>query len=155
MTDANTSVNITEATIADVDEAAPLFDAYRQFYKQSSNLEAARRYLHARMERNESVIYLAREGERAIGFMQLYPSFSSISLKPLWVLNDLFVAPDVRQKGVGMSLLRRAQEFAIGRGARGLSLATATDNPAQKLYEKMGWIRDTQFYHYLWVVPET
>jgi ribosomal protein S18 acetylase RimI-like enzyme len=153
MTDANTAVHIRRANLADVDVAAPLFDAYRQFYKQPSNLEAARRYLQARLEKNESVVFLAADSERTIGFMQLYPSFSSISLKPLWVLNDLFVAPDLRQKGVGMALLRRAQEFAISQGARGLTLATATDNPAQKLYEKMGWVRDTQFYHYMWIAP--
>jgi GNAT superfamily N-acetyltransferase len=142
-------INIIRATTEHVDLAAPLFDGYRQFYKQASDLEGCRRFLHERLSRNESVVFLAMLDDQAVGFMQLYPTFSSISIKPLWVLNDLFVAPDARKHGVGAALLERAQQHAIETGAKGLMLSTAVNNfTAQRVYERMGWKRDNDFYHY-------
>ncbi len=148
------AIEVVRAALDDLPLLVPLFDGYRQFYKQASDPEAGRRFLAAHLENGTSVIFLAfratAEGERhACGFTQLYPSFSSISLKPLWILNDLFVAPDARGLGVGRALLECAREFAAGTGARGLTLKTAVDNySAQALYESSGWKRDEQFYSY-------
>jgi GNAT superfamily N-acetyltransferase len=146
-------MHVKRATISDLDDAAPLFDAYRQFYGQRSDVAAARAFLDERLRRDESVIFLAlaEDGPRgqAVGFTQLYPSFSSVSLKRLWVLNDLFVGPNVRRGGVGRRLLDRAREWAIETGAKGLVLATAVDNAkARALYESCGWERDDEFQHY-------
>jgi ribosomal protein S18 acetylase RimI-like enzyme len=138
------------AATKDLDELAPLFDGYRQFYGQRSDMPAARAFLSERIERGESVIYLAytRPGEAA-GFTQLYPSFSSVSLKPLWILNDLFVRTDVRRGGVGRALLERARQHAAETKAKGLVLSTAvTNKAAQTLYESCGWQRDDEFMHY-------
>ena len=145
-------MHIKRATISDLDAAAPLFDAYRQFYGQRSDVAAARAFLDERLRREESVIFIAvadEDGGDALGFTQLYPSFSSVSLKRLWVLNDLFVGPNVRRGGVGRRLLDRAREWAIETGAKGLVLATAVDNgKARALYESCGWQRDDEFQHY-------
>ena len=143
-------MEIKRATIGDLDDAAPLFDAYRQFYGQRSDVDAARAFLDERLRRDESVIFLAvGDGGDALGFMQLYPSFSSVSLKRLWVLNDLFVGPHVRRGGVGRRLLDRAREWAIETGSKGLVLATAVDNgKARALYESCGWERDDEYQHY-------
>ena len=142
-------MQVKRATISDLDEAAPLFDAYRQFYGQRSDVAAARAFLDERLRRDESVIFLAVEDSEALGFTQLYPSFSSVSLKRLWVLNDLFVGPTVRRGGVGRRLLDRAREWAIETRAKGLVLATAVDNSkARALYESCGWKRDDEFQHY-------
>jgi GNAT superfamily N-acetyltransferase len=142
-------MQIKRATISDLDDAAPLFDAYRQFYGQRSDVAAARAFLDERLRRDESVIFLAVEDSKALGFTQLYPSFSSVSLKGLWILNDLFVGEDVRRGGVGRRLLDRAREWAIETGAKGLVLATAVDNSrARALYESCGWRRDDEFQHY-------
>ena len=142
-------MQIKRATISDLDDAAPLFDAYRQFYGQRSDVAAARAFLDERLRRDESVIFLAVEDSKALGFTQLYPSFSSVSLKRLWILNDLFVGADVRRGGVGRRLLDRAREWAIETGAKGLVLATAVDNSrARALYESCGWRRDDEFQHY-------
>ena len=142
-------MHIKRATISDLDDVAPLFDAYRQFYGQRSDLGAARTFLDERLRRDESVIFLAVEDSKALGFTQLYPSFSSVSLKRLWILNDLFVVADVRRGGVGRRLLDRAREWAIETGAKGLVLATAVDNSrARALYESCGWRRDDEFQHY-------
>lgn len=127
----------------------PLFDAYRQFYKRVSDPEAACAYLTERLEHGECVVFLALDGENAVGFTLLYPGFSSVAMGKLWLLNDLFVTPDARQSGVTEALMTRATEAARQEGAIGLFLRTALDNvPAQALYEKLGWGRDLGFYRY-------
>jgi GNAT superfamily N-acetyltransferase len=143
-------ITIVRSGIKDLDDLAPLFDGYRQFYGQRSNLAAAREFLRERIERDESVIYAAYTGAReAAGFTQLYPSFSSVSLKPLWILNDLFVRSDIRRGGVGRALLERARRHAVETGAKGLVLNTAvTNKAAQTLYESCGWQRDDEFFQY-------
>lgn len=145
--------SVVDAGPDEVDFVAPLFDAYRVFYGQRSNIEAAASFIHERLSRGESVIYVAfgagGEARVPLGFVQLYPSFSSVSLKRLWILNDLFVAPAARQRGVGRALLERARRLAKDTGAKGLILETATTNrAAQALYRSDGWVRDTEFYRY-------
>ena len=141
---------IVRAGRDELDDLAPLFDGYRQFYGQRSDLPAARGFLRDRIERDESVIYLAyANGGEAAGFTQLYPSFSSVSLKPLWILNDLFVRSDVRRGGVGRALLERARRHALETGAKGLVLSTGlTNKAAQTLYESCGWLKDEEFFQY-------
>lgn len=144
------SVEVRRATPEDVPAVAPLFDAYRVFYGREPDPELARGFLRERLERAESVVFLALDGEagRAVGFTQLYPLFSSVAARRKWLLNDLFVAPEARVRGVGGALLEAARWFAVETGAGGLELATAPDNvTAQRLYEATGWKRDA-FLHY-------
>jgi ribosomal protein S18 acetylase RimI-like enzyme len=144
------STRIVRATTKDLDDLVPLFDAYRQFYGQRSDPRAARAFLGDRIEHDESVIYVAyADGGEAAGFTQLYPSFSSVSLKRLWVLNDLFVRSDIRRGGIGRALLERARRHAVETGAKGLILNTAvTNKAAQTLYESCGWHREDEFLQY-------
>ncbi len=143
------SVEVVRATLDHLDPLTRLFDGYRQFYEQPSNLEGARLFLQARLERDESVIFMARLNGTSVGFVQLYPAFSSVSLKRLWILNDLFVAQVARRHGVATTLILRATAFARDSGAKGLVLETAHNNlTAQRLYERLGWRRDEEFYRY-------
>jgi ribosomal protein S18 acetylase RimI-like enzyme len=126
-----------------------LFDAYRQFYRQPSEPERARRFLQERLERSESVIFLAQAEGEAIGFTQLYPSFSSGAMAPIFILNDLFVSPEARRRGAGSALLRTAAEYGRRHGASRLTLSTElTNTAAQAVYERLGWKRDTVFCVY-------
>jgi len=128
---------------------APLFDAYRQFYGQPPDLDGARRFLFERIQRGESVIFAVIENENALGFTQLYPSFSSVSLKPIWILNDLFVVEKARRRGIGARLLMASRDHATQTGAARLVLSTAVENvTAQALYETHGWQKDSGFFHY-------
>jgi GNAT superfamily N-acetyltransferase len=137
------------AELDDLDVLAPLFDAYRRFYGQPSDLAGARTILADRFKRGESVIFLAVVDGAIVGFTQLYPSFSSVSMKRLWVLNDLFVTPDARKSGAGRALLERAERWAAETGAKGLTLSTQLTNlGAQRLYEACGWTKDDEFVHY-------
>jgi ribosomal protein S18 acetylase RimI-like enzyme len=146
-------IEVVQATPADVGTVAPLFDAYRQFYKKPSNGEAARRFLFARLSKSESVLFIAQHNQDAIGFVHLYPVFSSTNLTRQWILNDLYVAPEARKHGVAHTLMNRARQFAEATQADGLMLETATDNhTAQRLYERLGWKRDEEFYRYFLAV---
>jgi GNAT superfamily N-acetyltransferase len=140
---------IRRATAGDLPALVPLFEAYRAFYEQTPDPDRVRAFLDARLSHDQSVIFLAVQGARAIGFTQLYPTFSSLYMTRVWILNDLFVEPDARRLGVAAALLEQARAFAAGTGAIGLTLETAiTNTPAQQLYERMGWRRDQQFFRY-------
>jgi GNAT superfamily N-acetyltransferase len=149
----NGTVRVIQATSEHLEALANLFDGYRQFYKETSDLTGARAFLAERIERGESVLFLAlldQDGQEIpAGLAQLYPSFSSASMQRLWILNDLFVAPEARKHGVGRALLQATREHAERTGAKGLELMTARDNyAAQALYESMGWQRDEVFLPY-------
>ena len=141
---------IRAAGLEDLDELVPLFDAYRQFYEEPSDLRLAEVFLRDRLVRQESKILLALDATgHAVGFCQLYPSFCSLLAAPIEVLYDLFVSPQGRRCGAGRALLQAAEDFARARGAARLDLTTAKTNlRAQALYESEGWQRDEIFYTY-------
>jgi GNAT superfamily N-acetyltransferase len=142
-------VTVRQATVADLSLLVPLFDAYRQFYRQPSDVEGARRFLLQRFEHNQSVIFLAFDGAAAIGFTQLFPSFSSASMARIFILNDLFVSSEARGRGAGAALLQAAAEYGRAVGAVRLALSTEiTNTTAQAAYERLGWKRDNVFYTY-------
>ncbi len=143
-------VDIAPAEENDLLEIGVLFDAYRQFYRQPPDVPGAQAFLADRFRKRESVIFVARSRGNAIGFVQLFPTFSSNAMRRLWILNDLFVTPSYRGRGIGSLLLARSKEFARETGASGVILETALDNPAQKLYEAFGWRLDKSFLHYEW-----
>ncbi len=123
-----------------------LFDQYRVFYKKPSDKVLADNYIKERLERNESIIFVALEdvngSEVAIGFTQLYPTYSSVRAVKNWILNDLYVAADHRKKGIGEQLIQAAMQFAKTDGAQYVQLETAIDNyNAQRLYETIGFVK--------------
>ena len=150
-----TAIQVRLATLVDLPHVAALFDSYRQFYEQPPALEAAARFIRARMENGESTILVAEDTaanattSSPLGFCQLYPSFCSVEMAPIFVLYDLFVTPAARGAGAGKALLLAAHDHAATQGAKRLDLTTAkTNHTAQLLYESLGWVRDEVFYAY-------
>lgn len=142
-------MEIYQATIEDSEGVTDLFNLYRIFYQQTSDLEGARAYIKDRLKSKDSVIFVVKNEQEYAGFTQLYPAFSSISMGRAWILNDLYVVAEARKQGIGEMLLHRAKDFAMEAGAKSISLETAPDNDAaQRLHEKNGYIRDSQYYHY-------
>ena len=147
---------VFRADASHLDALSVLFDGYRRFYRQPSDLDAARRFLAERLDQDESVIFAAaredvnaEDADALVGFTQLYPFFSSVRLRRLWVLNDLFVAPEARQLGVCRALMEAARAFAQSTGAASLELATErTNTAAQALYDDLGYVRDDAYWHY-------
>ena len=143
--------NVRRATVDDIDRLVPLFDEYRRFYDKPSDIVVARQFLADRTSRGESVVLVAEDRDGAArGFVQLFPTFSSIHVAPVYLLSDLFVAPAARCRGFGTLLLKAATETASAGGVVRLELSTAITNvSAQRLYEQLGWKRDDEFYVYV------
>ncbi|MES2941934.1 MAG: N-acetyltransferase, partial [Pseudomonadota bacterium] len=150
------NLHIRQATPADLNAVAALFDAYRQFYEQPANPALALQFIGERMQNRESVILLAETGgadASVVGFCQLYPSFCSVIAKPIYTLYDLYVSPSARKTGAGRALMLAAFQHAETGGFARLDLTTARSNhTAQALYESLGWQRDEVFLAYNKVV---
>lgn len=143
------SLKVERATRHELHVLVPLFAGYLRFYGKAVDEARIRAFLGERLQRDESAVFLAFRGGQALGFVQLYPAFASLSLAPSWILNDLFVAPEARGSGVARALMLAARQLAEDTGAAELFLQTAHDNlPAQRLYEGLGWTRDEQFRVY-------
>ncbi|MGB1253090.1 MAG: GNAT family N-acetyltransferase [Candidatus Promineifilaceae bacterium] len=143
-------MKISRAALTHLDGVATLFNNYRIFYEQDSNLDGCRDYIQQRLSKNESVIFIAEnEAGELVGFTQLYHSFCSVAMQPIVYLYDLFVDPSARRTGVGRALMNHATAYSRESGASRMQLDTAHDNmPGQSLYESLGWVRDTHFYAY-------
>lgn len=141
-------MEIITATAAQLEQVSRLFDQYRVFYQQASDIDAAKRFIAERIALEESVIFLAMKNGVAIGFTQLYPSFTSVGMARIWILNDLFVHEAHRNKGVAQMLMEHAIDYSKTTGRKKIVLSTAYDNTnAQSLYEKLGFSRE-DFYSY-------
>src|SRR6188768_1562664 len=139
---------IRRAKKKDIDKLSVLFDKYRIFYKQSSDIGNAKSFLKKRMKRMESVIFVAEERKELIGFTQLFPIFSSVSMKRTWLLNDLYINERSRGIGAATKLLDAVKEFGAETNSKWLLLQTAADNfTAQKVYEKNGWVKETDILY--------
>jgi len=144
------AMEMKTVTLATVKEVVPLFNAYREFYNQPSDLEQAEQFLKERLQKEESIIFLAYLDAQPVGFVQLFPIFSSVAMKKAFLLNDLFVAEHARKQGVAMRLIEECYAYCKNEDARYITLETATDNKqAQKLYEKLGMKIDQDVFHYI------
>lgn len=153
-------MQILQAYSRHISLIVPLFDQYRQFYGKSPDSSGARLFLADRLERRDSVIYMATDGEGSsevgVAFAQLYPSFSSVETRRIWILNDLYVIPAWRRQGVAKGLMDRARHLALETKASRIILATEADNRiAQAFYDRLGFRKDERFVHYeLTVTPD-
>ena len=146
-------MKIINASADHLQELVPLFDGYRIFYKQASNLDAVKNFLEERFQKKDSVIFMVLDDDgNGLGFTQLYPSFSSVFMQRIYILNDLFVSEKARYQGVGEALMEQAKQFARKMESKGLTLETAIDNPAQNLYKRLGWVKETEVNHYTWEI---
>lgn len=151
MSDVNDKkIEVRLAGLSDLGELVKLFMGYLDFYKAPADGGICEKFLSERLEKKDSTIFIAVNSETSVlGFTQLYPSFSSLSQRSTWILNDLFVDQRFRGQKVGEALLYKAQEFSYKSGAKGLSLQTSlTNKPAQMLYEKNGWIKESDYFTY-------
>lgn len=140
---------IRVAGIFDTEALLPLVEAYRVFYKQEPDPQRERAFVEGHLRNLTSVIYIAEVHGEAVGFMQLFKTYSTVHLATSWIFEDLFVRPEERGRGIASALLAKAAEHARNDGASGMFLETAYDNTtAQRVYEKAGWTREGRFYKY-------
>ena len=142
-------MDIIFATEQHLAAVASLFDQYRVFYGQASDLSAAQQFLAERFQNQDSTIFLALDGDAGVGFTQLYPSFSSVSMRHIWILNDLYVVASHRRQGIAKQLMQTAADYGRETGAVRLALATQiTNSAAQALYKSLGYQQDREFAHF-------
>lgn len=149
------ALSVRRAGDRDIESVAALFDAYRRFYNKASDVSGAEKYLRARFESDQSVLFVAERPQgQAVGFCQLYPAFCSVFMARIFTLYDLFVTPEARNMGAARALLVAAEQYAAEQGGIRLELRTARSNlPAQALYESTGWRRNDHFHSYSkWLV---
>ncbi|WP_336122350.1 GNAT family N-acetyltransferase [Paenibacillus polysaccharolyticus] len=152
------TIKIRQATLNDISEVSRLFNEYRIFYGQHSDLETATFFIKERMSKQESMIFVAEcnegreEGSVAdtvMGLVQIYPSYSSVSMGPIWILNDLFVDSTYRQQGIARKLMQAVMKQAKKQQILRIVLSTAISNrQAQALYESEGYTQDQSFMYY-------
>lgn len=142
---------IKKASLEDLDEVATLFDHYRVFYRQSSDVEKGKAFLKERFLNSESDIFLAVANGKAVGFVQLYKLFHYTRLQKQWLLSDLFILPDYRGKGLSVALIDRSKQWATETGACGLMLETEKTNTiGNQLYPRCGFEYDAAHNYYHW-----
>ncbi len=138
--------DIRRATPADIDDLAPLFDAYRMFFAKKSELERSRTFLLERLQRDESVVFVAGKPRDARGFIQLYPLFSSWYCARIWFVSDLYVAETAREAGCATRLVRAAQAFAQETSAASMMVEIPHSEPhLMRFYERLGFGKDPIF----------
>lgn len=144
-------IEIIQASLESLDELSRLFQNYRIFYKKEPDAEGEKAFLKERITNKESVIYLAKSDDKFIGFVQLFPMFSSTRITRLWLLNDLYVDKEFRKSGAASLLIERSKQLARETNYAGLMLQTAKDNTtAQSVYDRNEFVQDDNFYSYYW-----
>lgn len=144
-------MEIRVAKSTDLEQLAVLFDGYRVFYRKETDVQAAKAFLDARLTAKDSEIYVCEIEGVLTGFVQLYPLFSSTRMQKLWLLNDLFVNPDYRGKGISVALIERAKELVKDSGACGMFLETEKTNVVgNNLYPKTGFELNKGANYYEW-----
>lgn len=146
---------VRPATVSDLDALTGLLNGYRVFYQQTSDEAACRAFLQKRFDLGDSHLLVHDAGSGPEGFVQLYPLLSTVSLASRWLLNDLFVTPKARGRGIGRALMQAAADVARAHGVPSLMLRTQTHNHAAKaLYASLGWQKNEAFDTYLLTLPE-
>ena len=142
-------IEITQANKNNLQDTISLFEKYRTFYDMPNDFDAARQFISERLTKHDSLIFIAYKKSKAVGFMQIYPSFSSVAMQPVWILNDLFVDPSVRRSGCATKMLTHLHKLAIQENIFSIKLSTAvTNHSAKALYGSLGYQLVEDFDNY-------
>ncbi|MGG3468722.1 GNAT family N-acetyltransferase [Neobacillus pocheonensis] len=145
----NDNLIIKQATIQDLKRIVPIFDSYREYFKQKRNPIEVEKFLFGKFEHLESMIFIAEHQGEVIGFAQLYPVFSSLSLQRVWLLNDFFISEAHRNQGVGKQLFEKVKEFTSLTMSKAIELSVEHSNQkAWEFWEKQGFKLDEEFRYY-------
>ena len=143
-------MQVIHCTEAQIDALSELFNDYRIFYEQTSDVLACRAFILQNLQQNRSKIFLLLDDQgQAVGFSQLYPSVCSLSLRPYYYLSDLYTTKSARKNGYARYLMNYITDHFTNEGSQRLTLDTAMSNKiAQSLYETLGYEREEVYITY-------
>ncbi|HLH00969.1 MAG TPA: GNAT family N-acetyltransferase [Bryobacteraceae bacterium] len=108
---------------------------------------ALRKYLFG--PRPMAEVILAYWGGEAVGFALFFHNFSTFLARPGIYLEDLFVEPEHRGKGIGKALLMRLAGIAVERGCGRLEWSVLDWNePSIQFYRKLGAVAKDEWTIY-------
>ncbi|HZJ92152.1 MAG TPA: GNAT family N-acetyltransferase [Thiopseudomonas sp.] len=143
-------MRIIQASLEHLDQLTPMFVDYREFYNAMPQQEDSKAFLTERLNKQEAIILLAIENDAALGFCLVYPSFSSVLLRPIWILNDMYVTEESRRKQVANKLLKALAKQARENNVVRLRVSIHASNEiAQRLYESADFLEDQNFRSYI------
>jgi GNAT superfamily N-acetyltransferase len=140
------SISIEPVRVVDLPLLLPMLRSYCEFYDvepRDDRLVALCRALIDDPQEGSQLIARRLEAEDEIGdpvgFATIFWTWQTLDAARIGVMNDLFVVPDERGRGVGRSLIERCRGLCRKRGAKKLVWETAPDNrTAQRLYDSTG-----------------
>lgn len=139
-------MQITFASDALSSSLGELFDSYRQFFTGRPDLERSRAFVRERLRAGDSIFFVAVEDGDAIGFVQLYPIWSSWHCKRIWFLSDLYVAESARKAGAGSALIERVKAYARETNASSVMVELPKGEPSlYDFYARLGFAADALF----------
>jgi GNAT superfamily N-acetyltransferase len=105
-------MHIRLATEIDIESLTLLFNQYRQSLGQASQLAKCRQFISNRLSESDTMIFIASDDSQPLGFLQLYPSYSSLLLTPVWYFDDVYVIEAYRGEGIAKQLIEKAKSLA-------------------------------------------
>lgn len=144
-------MKIVDNKLKYIEQLVGVVEEYREFCGFSRSPERTALFFRRLLKKKESSTFLAvdEQSDEVMGFVNLYPSYSTLSLKRLWILNDLGVAKCYQGQGVASFLIQKAVSFAKSTDAVRIELKTQKSNGnAQKLYKSLGFSVDGENIYY-------
>jgi ribosomal protein S18 acetylase RimI-like enzyme len=132
-------IQVRRATGEDAaDVARLLHDFNLEFSEPTPAVEELAETITRLFVEEEITVLLAGEGPDGLSLFRFRPGIWSAGDE--CYLQELYVVPALRGRGIGRALLEATIEFARERGADGIDLNTGeTDTAARALYESMGF----------------
>lgn len=133
-----------------IDQLIDVVEEYRKFCGFSASYEQTKKFFQYLFTNEKSVTFIAiSDNDEVMGFVNLYPSYSTLALSKIWILNDLAVSSRFRRMGLAQKLIKRVITFAEETGAVRVELKTQiTNRGAQKFYSEIGFKVDKDNIYY-------
>lgn len=135
------SVSIRSAGEADVPLIARFIRELAEYERLTQEVVMTEANLHRSLfgERRYAEVLIADEGMQPLGFALFFHTYSTFLGSPGIYLEDLFIRPEQRGRGVGMQLLVRLAQLAQERGCGRLEWSVLNWNEtAIGFYDRLG-----------------
>jgi GNAT superfamily N-acetyltransferase len=134
-------IRIVPATDRDIPVLLGLIRGLAEYERLSHEVEATEDRLRRTLfgERPAAEALLAYDGVECVGFAVFFTNYSTFLAKPGLYLEDVFVVPHARRRGIGVAILKRLAAIALERDYGRMNWSVLDWNkPAVDFYKKLG-----------------